>query len=73
MYILVLRMENWYPYEKIINCRILQHFATELCNFTNFGMFFNAVIMNCTISKFLKILFWILLYKTQESLVNKIF
>ncbi len=31
---------------------ILQHFTTKLCNFTNFRMLFNAVVMNFTISKF---------------------
>ena len=35
---------------------ILQHFATKLCNFTNFRTLFNAVIMNFTISIFFKIL-----------------
>ena len=35
---------------------ILQHFATKLCNFTNFRTFFNAVVMNFTISIFSKIL-----------------
>ena len=35
---------------------ILQHFATKLCGFTKFRMLFNAVVMNFTISKFLKIL-----------------
>jgi hypothetical protein len=32
--------------------RVLQHLATKLCNFSNFGMLFNAVIMNCIISNF---------------------
>ena len=35
---------------------ILQHFATKLCNFTKFRMVFNAMVMNFTISIFLKIL-----------------
>ena len=35
--------------------RILQHFAPKLCHFTNFGMLFHAIVMNCTISNFLKI------------------
>ena len=35
---------------------ILQHFATKLCSFTNFRMLFNAVVMNFTISIFLKTL-----------------
>ena len=36
--------------------RILQHFAIKLCNFTNFRTLFNAVVMNFTISVYLKIL-----------------
>jgi hypothetical protein len=36
--------------------RILQLFAPKLCISTNFGILFNAVIMNYTISKILKIL-----------------
>ena len=32
----------------------LQHFATKLCNFTNFSTLFDAVVMNFTISIFLK-------------------
>ena len=36
---------------------ILQHFATKICNFTNFRMLFNCVVMNFTIiSIFLEIL-----------------
>ena len=35
---------------------ILQHFVPKLCIFTNFEMLFNAVAMNCTISRFLNIL-----------------
>ena len=35
---------------------ILQHFATKLCNFTNFRTLFNAVLMNFTFSIFLQIL-----------------
>ena len=35
---------------------ILQHFATKLCNLTNFSMFFNAVVINFPISTFSKIL-----------------
>ena len=31
---------------------ILQHFTTKLCNFTNFRMFFDAVVMNFPILKF---------------------
>ena len=27
--------------------RILQHFAPKLCHFTNFGMLFHAIVMNC--------------------------
>ena len=36
--------------------RILQHFALKLCNITYFGMLFHAIVMNCTISNFSKIL-----------------
>ena len=35
---------------------ILQRFATKHCNFTNFRMLFNAVIINFPISTFFKIL-----------------
>ena len=35
---------------------ILPHFATKHCNFTKFRMLVNAVVMNFTISIFLKIL-----------------
>ena len=35
---------------------ILQHFATKLCNFTNFRMLFNAVVWNFPTSTFFKIL-----------------
>ena len=35
---------------------ILQRFATKLCNFTNFRMLFNAVVINFPISTFFKIL-----------------
>ena len=33
---------------------ILQHFTTKLCNFTNFNMLFNTVVLNFTISKIFK-------------------
>ena len=35
---------------------ILQHFATKLCNFTNFRTLFNAVVINFPTSTFFKIL-----------------
>ena len=35
---------------------ILQRFATKLCNFTNFRMLFNAVVIIFPISTFFKIL-----------------
>ena len=35
---------------------ILLHFATKLCNFTNFRTLFNAVVMNFPTSTFFKIL-----------------
>ena len=35
---------------------ILQHFTTKLCNFINFRMLFNAVVMNFPTSTFFKIL-----------------
>ena len=41
---------------KLVNFLLLQHFASKLCNFTNFRTLFNAVVMNFTISRFLKIL-----------------
>ena len=51
---------------------ILQHFATKLCNFTNFRMLFNAVVMNFPISTFFKILsimqsvYWSWLFKHRR-------
>ena len=38
----------------IFSSHILQHFTTKLCNFTNFRMLFNAVVMNYPIAKFFK-------------------
>ena len=38
------------------NFHILERFATKLCNFTNFRMLFNAVVINFPISTFFKIL-----------------